>query len=205
MSRSKRSAIDKAHATGVARQIIRAFGPAPVLSTESKDRFLDLLVELVIAFKPTDVVMRILVYDIAVFTWETIRLRRYKIVNVEREQMKALCDVAKEYVDGVDAKSAKELIREDSELRQKLIEALNAQHLSGDIIDAQAFHLAADANESLETQLMTLQARRMAVSRELEAYRERVVRKANDEVIDIPADELELAPRLAVPRKDPVS
>jgi hypothetical protein len=31
MSRSKRSAIDKAHATGVARQIIRAFRPAPWL------------------------------------------------------------------------------------------------------------------------------------------------------------------------------
>jgi hypothetical protein len=46
----------------------------------------------------------------------------------------------------------------------------------------------------------------MSTFREHEAYRERVVRRANDKLIDIPAEEPEFAPPLVAPRKrkDPV-
>jgi hypothetical protein len=204
MSRLKRSAIDKDHATIIARQIIRAFGPAPVLSTESEEGFRQLVAELVAAIKPGDVVMRLLVFDIAVFTWEMTRLRRYKTLHVERELLKAAIDVAGEFLDSVDPKSAMELLKEGSELRHKLAEALDAHHLTTEVVDAQAYHRATEPLESLDAQLMTVQARRTSTFRELEAYRERVVRKADANVIDIPAEELELAPTLAAPRKGPV-
>jgi len=72
----RRSANDKNYSLGIARQIIRAFGPAPLLSSESPEDFRRLLADLILDMKPTGLVMRMFVYDVAVFLWETMRLRR---------------------------------------------------------------------------------------------------------------------------------
>lgn len=193
----RRSANDKSHALTVARQIIQMFGPAPLLASESQEDFRRMVAGLILDMKPTDLVMRMLLYDVAVFLWETMRLRRYKTAAVEQARLEAALEVAREFLGDADPKSAMDLLTDGTELRQKLKAELAKRHLiADDVIDSQAYHSTADLNEKIDTQLLTLQARRSSALREHETYRERVVRKVTENVIDVAPEDLALAPPL---------
>lgn len=59
------------------------FGPAPVLSWEDADRYQQALSKFLDILQPADFLEQMLVRDVAVATWEIIRIDRYKALTVE--------------------------------------------------------------------------------------------------------------------------
>jgi hypothetical protein len=192
----RRTKNDGESALAVAGHIIKMFGPAPLLSSESPEKFRRLLAGLILDMKPTDLVMRMLVFEFAVFLWDAMRLRRYKTVTIEQARLDAAMEVAREFLGDADPNSAADLLKDGTPLRQKLLAALAERHLSiDDVIDGRAYHDTANINDKIEAQLSTLHARRSSVLREHEAYRERAVRKVSDNIIDVdPEEDIALAP-----------
>lgn len=87
-------------------------------------------------------------------------------------------------------------------IKQSLADALAESNLTTDFIHAQAF-LQSRAEE-IEPMLVSIQARRDAIIREIGAYRDslaRRVKKAIDDIIEVPAEDVEITPRLAAPAR----
>jgi hypothetical protein len=84
-----------------------------------------------------------------------------------------------------------------------LADALAKRNLTTDLIDAEAFCAAWKIETSeLESKLVSLQVRRDAIIREIGTYRDslaRQVKKSIDDIIEVPADEVKITPRLAPP------
>jgi hypothetical protein len=216
MSVPKKSVVKKAPAPAAIRQILSLFGPPPLLSTEHREHFEGILAQLVVAIAPANTIEQMWVYDVAVLVWEMMRLRRYKTMFIERKLGDAASRIAREFLG--DDEEADET--EDSQLdnnepddirylrdgqpRRRLTDALAERNLTTDVIDAEAFRSASYLIEELEPMLASLQARRDSIIREIGTYRESLARKvkaAMDDVIDIPADQVELSPRLAARNK----
>ena len=65
-------------------------GPAPILSTESGERFDQIFDQLIAALEPQDMVEGILVRDFAVPSWEINRNVRYRTLSLERSFKQSL-------------------------------------------------------------------------------------------------------------------
>jgi len=182
MPGSKKRAVKEYAATDTAQQILCLFGPPPLLSTERRERFEQILAELVTAVTPAGAIEQMWIYDIAVLVWEMMRLRRYKVVQIEQRLR-----------DG-DFQDLK---------RQKVADALAESDLNTDLIDAKAFGVALSwENKEMEPMLASLQVRRDAIIREIGTYRDslaRQVRRVIDDIIEVSADDVEMTPWLAPP------
>ena len=84
MPRPKKSVVKKNPAATAVQQILCLFGPPPLLSTESREHFEQILAHLVTAIAPADAIVQMWVYDIAALVWDMMRLRRYKAMFIER-------------------------------------------------------------------------------------------------------------------------
>jgi hypothetical protein len=207
MPGSKKSAIKKDSAATAVQQILSLFGPPPLLSTEHPEHFDQILAHFVSAIEPTCAIVQIWIYDIAVLVWEMMRLRRYKAMLIEEALPEAFRKIARQFIgdDGESAESERfaDIYYRDPEKRQVLADALAAYNLTTDIVDAEAFHSSWKI-EKIDSMLAALQTRRDAIIREIGAYRDslaRRVKKAVDDVIDVPAKNVEITPRLASPHK----
>jgi hypothetical protein len=136
MPASKKSVLKKEFAV-VAHQILSLFGPAPLPSTEGREHFEQLLTQLVIAIAPANTIERMWVYDVAVLVWETMRLRRYKAVLIERKPPDSVFHVAQEFL-GDDSKVDVISYIRDGEPRRRLADALAEKNLTTDLIDAES-------------------------------------------------------------------
>jgi hypothetical protein len=218
MSVPKKSVVKKAPAPAAIRQILSLFGPPPLLSTERREHFEGILAQLVVAIAPANTIEQMWVYDVAVLVWEMMRLRRYKTMFIERKLGVAASHIAREFLG--DDEEADDDETEDSQLdnnepddiryirdgqpRRRLTDALAERNLTTDVIDAEAFRSASYLIKDIEPMLASLQARRDSIIREIGTYRESLARKvkaAIDDVIDIPANQVELSPRLAARNK----
>jgi hypothetical protein len=78
-------------------------------------------------------------------------------------------------------------------------------NLTTDVVDAEAFRYSLSYEiDKIEPMLVSLQVRRDAIIREISAYRDslaRQVKKAIDDVIEVPAEDVEITPRLAPPAR----
>ena len=83
MPRSTKSAVEKNPAASAVQKILSLFGPPPLLSTERREHFEQILAQFVTAIAPADAIVQMWVYDVAVLTWEMMRLRRYKAEFIE--------------------------------------------------------------------------------------------------------------------------
>ena len=204
MTRSKKSFVEKNPAASAVKHILDLFGPPPLLSTESPKHFKRILGGFITAVEPVGAIEQIWVYDIAVLVWEMMRLRSYKAMIIERQMPEAFQEIAKAYI-GDDGESnspkyATDKDARDREARQILADAIADYNLTIDVVAAEAFCFI--FIEEIEFMLATLHVRRDTVIREIGAYRDslaRRVKKAADEVIEIPAQEVEITPRLAPP------
>ncbi len=70
-------------ATKAVAKLLRLFGPAPVLSSEDKDQFDQVLESLITCFLPKDFMEQTLVWELAIATWETARIARNKTATIE--------------------------------------------------------------------------------------------------------------------------
>lgn len=208
MPRQKKSVVKKIRAATAAQQVLCLFGPPPLLSTESREHFERILAHFVSEVAPADAIEQMWVYDIAVLVWEMMRLRRYKAMLVESWMPLFIRSTAREFIGDDEFDQSEDFADtyfRDSKQRQRLVDALADSNLTTDWIDAQAFRRALDPGESqFEPMLASLQLRRDAIIREIGAYRDslaRRVKKAVDDVIEVPADDVEITPRLAPPAR----
>jgi hypothetical protein len=136
-----------------------------------------------------------------------MRLRRYKAMFTERKLPDIVRAIAGEFL-GDDGESDQSEDFDDSyfrdpEQRQRLADALAEYNLTTDLIDAEVFRwfLGSEENQ-IEPMLASLQARRDAIIRQIGAYRDslaRQVKKVADDIIEVPAGDVEITPRLAPP------
>ena len=185
MPRSTKSAVEKNPAASAVQKILSLFGPPPLLSTERREHFEQILAQFVAAIAPADAIVQMWVYDVAVLAWEMMRLRRYKAVFIESRLPDSIRGNARDFVGDADG----------SDLATDFVEA-----------EASAYHAAFSwENKEIELILASLQARRDAIIREIGAYRDslaRRVKKAVDDVAEVPEDEVEIAPRLTPPARN---
>jgi hypothetical protein len=204
--RPKKSVVKKNRAAIAAQQVLCLFGPPPLLSTERREHFEQILAHLVFEVAPAGAIEQMWVYDIAVLVWEMMRLRRYKAMHVERWIPDFIRSTARQFIGEDETDEPKDFADSyfrDSEQRQKLVDALAESNLTIDLIDAEAFHAAWKSKE-IEPMLASLQVRRDAIIREIGAYRDslaRRVKKAVDDIVEVPADDVEITPRLAPPAR----
>jgi hypothetical protein len=108
-----------------------------------------------------------------------MRLRRYKAALFEEALPRTIRGIAREFVGDSESDQLKDF----------------------DLVEAEAFR-AAWKSQEVEPMLASLEVRRDAIIREIGAYRDslaRRVKKAVDDVIEVPGDEVEIAPRLPPP------
>jgi len=203
MPRSKKSVVKTNPAATVVQQILDLFGPPPLLSTERREHFEQILTHFVTAIAPSCAIVQMWVYNIAVLVWEIMRLRRYKAMVIEKQMPWAFHQIAREFF-GDDGESdpgfSTDKYYRDPEQRQILADALAAYNLTIDVVDAEAFR--SGPIEKIESMLASLQVRRDAIIREIGAYRDslaRQVKNAIDDIIEVPAEDVEITPRLAAP------
>jgi hypothetical protein len=70
-------------ATKAVAKLLRLFGPAPVLSSEDRAQFDQVLESLTTCFLPKDFMEQTLVWELAIATWETARIARNKTATIE--------------------------------------------------------------------------------------------------------------------------
>ncbi len=70
-------------ATKAVAKLLRLFGPAPVLSSEDRAQFDQVLESLITCLLPKDFMEQTLVWELAIATWETARIARNKTAAVE--------------------------------------------------------------------------------------------------------------------------
>ena len=204
MSASKKSVVKKDPAAVAVQHILSLFGPPPLLSTERSDHFELLLTQLVVAIAPANTIEQMWVYDVAVLVWEMMRLRRYKALVIEKRLPDVFRSIATDNIgdDGESDESDRfaDVYYRDPEQRRVLAEALADYNLTTDIVDAEAFRSSLSFGlEKIEPMLASLQVRRDAIVREIGAYRDslaRQVKKAIDDVIEVPAEDVEITPRI---------
>lgn len=90
-------------------------GPAPILSTESVERFDQIFDQLIAALEPQDMVEGILIRDFAVPSWEINRNVRYRTLSLERSFKQSL-DFQVQRIKSQNAKK--------QDLREKLAQTL---------------------------------------------------------------------------------
>jgi hypothetical protein len=98
MSRSKKSVVKESSVAIGVRQILRLFGPPPLLSTERREHFEHILTHFVTAIAPTDAILQMWAYDITVLVWEMMRLRRYKAALFEQKLPDTIREIALQFI-----------------------------------------------------------------------------------------------------------
>ena len=189
MPRSKKSVVKKDPAAVAVQQILSLFGPPPLLSTERREHFEQILAQFVAAIAPADAIVQMWVYDVAVLTWEMMRLRRYKAEFIEMRLPGTIRGIA-------ETSSATMVSLTSPPTSSKPKSAHSARR--GRIRRGGMKRIA-------ELILALLQARRDAIIREIGAYRDslaRRVKKAVDDVAEVPEDEVGIAPRLTPPARN---
>ncbi len=82
-------------ATKAVTTLLRLFGPAPVLSSEDRAQFDQVLESLIGCFLPKDFMEQTLVWELALATWETARIARNKTASVEGKFLERLAHQGK--------------------------------------------------------------------------------------------------------------
>ena len=143
MTRSKKSLVERNPADSAVKDILRLFGPPPLLSTESPKHFERILGGFITSVEPVGAIEQMWIYDIAVLVWEMMRLRRYKAMMIEKEMPEAFHRIARKFFGDDGEPNPTELLTDkyyrDPEQRQILADAIADYNLTIDVVAAEAF------------------------------------------------------------------
>jgi len=184
------------------------FGPPPVLSTESAKAYDEILARLMRCFKPKDFMEQLLVWDLAVCTWEMGRYTRHKTLTMERK-FRQLCELQAQRAKlqaEKEQQDARALARAAAERAGKTATELDRKYELEDVVDgaiddikeildrppveldhARALESGIAYHEKLDDLLNKAASRRNHVLRLFEQYREglgQCLRRVSDEIID---------------------
>ncbi len=198
---SKRNLVPQA-ATPIPEDILSLFGDPPVLSTENRKIYSDLLCRVAQAVKPKNMIEWMLIKDIVDLSWEIQRLRRYKSQLIERARRSSLDAIE------IDEETAKLPPDQQPKPFPMLLPELfpprppskvYKQHqkrkkteLHGERGSAIAFLAVIENYERIDSLLVSAELRRSAVLHDMQFYREslaHLLRDASDRIIDVEYEE----------------
>jgi hypothetical protein len=174
------------------------FGPPPILSSERAKAFDDILDGLVKCFRPADIVEKMLVWDLAVCTWDISRYNRHKSLLVERQyqqhrdmKVKRIEQVAsrKEAAEAAKPANALERLEELEEVMNDAVRDADTilERPAEELDHARALEAGMAYYGQLDNWLSVVHRRRNDVIDQFERYREglgRHSRKVSDAIID---------------------
>ena len=180
------------NASPAPEDVVALLGPPPLLSTEDPQVYHDLLSRVVRAAAPRHMIDWILVRDFVDLTWEIQRIRRYKVMVIERERESRISAIQSQKSTPVMEPSlltGQYEERKSKRLQKKrLISWLNTE--SGSF---SSFEQSLSTYERLEKMVASLELKRHMLLRDAQYYREGLAHLlqdiSTDDVIDADANE----------------
>ena len=172
----------------VAPTSLALFGPPPLLEGENAAAYDELLARVSGAMKPTDILEEIWVRDVVDLVWETFRLRRLKSSLLAANAPKGLRDILQTFTwRSNPEKLVQSWAARDPAAIKTVEEGLASTGLTVDAVTAQTLSVKIDDIERIDRMIMTAEARRNAVLREVDRHRANLaqaLRRASQAVED---------------------
>jgi hypothetical protein len=162
--------------------------PPALLSSESLDAFDSVREAVQLWLLPRDFIETIWATDILEGEWETLRLRRSKVLLVKIATRNALKSLLNQL--GVDYEDQRELADRwftNKRVRRSVLAFLRKHDLDESAIDAEALQNSMPGLEDIDRRLAELEARRDRIVRRFEDYRSGLstrVRASSDQSVD---------------------
>jgi hypothetical protein len=148
------------------------FGPAPLLIDEDPAAYNELLARVSGAVKPSDILEEIWVRDVVDLEWEARRLRRLKVELIAGNAHKGLARILLPLSDwGRADELSKAWARRDPNAINKVDAMLASADLTMDAVMAETLACELDKIERMDRMIMSAEARRNAVLREVDRHR----------------------------------
>jgi hypothetical protein len=167
---------------------LQLFSKTPLLITESEQDFSALSAALTQEIKPSGIVERMLVADIAALDWEILQLRRCKVAIVNTVFKDALSEIvyrlAGEPEMGTPKREWVEAVTNDwfsrPEARKEVLQLLRQFHLNEWAIEAEAIRISFSEIEMLDRMIASLESRRNKALRSIAEYRDSFAKKVRE-------------------------
>jgi hypothetical protein len=174
---------------------LQLFSKTPLLITESEQDFSALSAALAQEIKPSGIIERMLVADIAALDWEILRLRRCKVAIINTGYKDALSEIvyclSGEPEMGTPKREWVEAVTDDwfsrPEARKEVLQLLRQYHLNEWAIEAEAIRISFSEIEILDKMITLLESRRNKALRSIAEYRDgfaKRVREVSNRVIE---------------------
>lgn len=162
----------------VAPTSLALFGPPPLLEGENAAAYDELLARVSGAMKPTDIFEQIWVRDVVDLAWETFRLRRLKSSLLAANAPKGLRAILQTFTwRSNPEKLVQGWAARDPAAIKTVDDGLASTGLTMDAVIAQTLSVKIDDIERIDRMIMTAEARRNAVLREVDRHRARIWRR----------------------------
>jgi hypothetical protein len=178
-------------ATPIPDDVLRLLGDPPLLSNEDPEVYAELISQVAQAVRPRHVLEWIWVREFADYTWEALRLRRFKALLIERERQRRIEAIRSEKnepylraITGEFGLMTGELEEVKPKRRRKKPRIAELETERGAV---SSFQDALPACERLEKLLASLELKRHMLLRDAPYYREglaHLLEGAVDKVID---------------------
>ena len=145
---------------------------ATLITGESEEGYRELLRDVTETVRPRDFIEELWVGDVVYLTWELIRLRRAKITLVNARMQDGLEAVLISIKDPDSAELARLWRARDRHGTDEVEAALKHAGLSMDAAVAETFAMNLDEMERFDRMIMSAEARRDAILREVARHRE---------------------------------
>ena len=148
------------------------FGPPPLLDGEDPAAYDELLARVSGAVKPSDILEEIWVRDVVDLVWEALRLRRLKASLITAKAHNGLEQILQPLSDWETADALSEAwARRDPKAIKEVDAMLASADLTMDAVMAETLALELDRVERIDRMIMSAEARRNAVLREVDRHR----------------------------------
>jgi hypothetical protein len=167
--------------------------PPPLIAGEDAAAYDDLLARISTALEPSDILEEIWVRDVVDMVWDALRLRRLKAQLLTVSAYEGMHTILRRFLDWQFSEQvARQWALRDQAAVTKAEAVLASAGLTAEAVTAQTLALKIDIVERIDRMMVTAEARRNAVLREIERHRAsfaRTLRRAVREVED--AEEVE--------------
>jgi hypothetical protein len=162
--------------------------PAPLIAGEDAAAYDDLLARVSAALNPSDILEDIWVRDVVDMVWDALRLRRLKAQLLTVSAYEGMHAILRRFLDWQFSEQvARQWALRDAAAVTKAEAVLASAGLSAEAVTAQTLALKIDIVERIDRMMVTAEARRNSVLREIERHRAsfaRTLRRTVEEVED---------------------
>lgn len=162
--------------------------PAPLIAGEDAAAYDDLLTRISAALEPSDILEEIWVRDVVDMVWDALRLRRLKAQLLTASAYEGMHAILSRFLDWQYSEQlARQWTLRDAAAVTKAEAVLASAGLSAEAVTAQTLALKIDIVERIDRMMVTAEARRNSVLREIERHRAsfaHTLRRAVQEVED---------------------